>query len=309
MLEPITISVPNLAARWNQTPSDILERAAALRLHLLFNFDGLAFDLNDAWLPGGKDARQRRELQSLTDFVMRAEAKFKRRVNGQLSQWESLDDDDAVSLRAQVTAKKQEIQDLNESFDDRDRQRQQKHYRGALRPTPGTVYQLLRLGFAKHPIQAYRPEGPFMLHTVDGVLVLDGPIVRLESAGVQWKERLETSDMVVRMADVKAIEAAAKSPQKAPANDSAPEQNTATPAPAPVPQLNLPWWQVTHDIPELWQNIGATLHSQQKSTSNIAIAKEVEKRINDIERSKGRNRKAPAWDTIRGLMTGWKWRA
>ena len=107
MLEPITISVPNLAARWNQTPSDILERAAALRLHLLFNFDGLAFDLNDAWLPGGKDARQRRELQSLTDFVMRAEAKFKRRVNGQLSQWESLDDDDAVSLRAQVTAKKQ----------------------------------------------------------------------------------------------------------------------------------------------------------------------------------------------------------
>lgn len=160
-----------------------------------------------------------------------AEAQFKRRVNGQLSQWESLGDDEAKSLRAQVTAKKQEIQALDELFDDRDRQRQKKHYRGPLRPMPGTVDELLRLGFAKHPIQAYRPEGPFMLHTVDGVLVLDGPIVRLESAGVQWKERLETADMVVRMADVKAIEAAAKSPQTAPATDTAPAQNTAKPAP------------------------------------------------------------------------------
>ena len=231
MLEPTTISVPNLAARWNQTPSDILEYAAELRLRLLFNFDGLAFDFNDDWLPGGKDARQRRELQSLTDFVKSAEAQFTRRVNGQLSQWESLDSDDAVSLRSKVTTKKQEIQALNDLFDDRDRQRQQKHYRGALTPMPETVDELLRLGFAKHPIQAYRPEGPFKLHTVDGVLFLDGPIVRLESAGVQWKERLEPADMVVSMADVKAIEAATKPHQTAPATDTAPALTPATPAP------------------------------------------------------------------------------
>lgn len=230
MLERTTISVPNLAARWSQTPSDILEHAANLRLHLLFNFDGLVFDLGDDWLPGGKDWIKRSALEALTDFVKRADAKFKRRVNGQLSQWKSLDSDEAVSLRAEVTAKEQEIQALNELFDDRDRKRQQKHYRGALMAAPATVDELLRLGFANHPIRAYRPEGPFYLRKIDGVPVLDGPIVRLEAGAAQWKERLEPSDMVVSMADVKAIEAAAKPQQTAPATDTVPEQEAATPA-------------------------------------------------------------------------------
>ena len=223
MLEPISISVPNLAARWNQTPSDILEHAANVRLHLLFNFDGLVFDFNDDWLPGGKDWKQRRELQTLTDFVKRANAKFKRRAAGQLSQWESLDSNEAVSLRAEVTAKEKKIQALSELFDDRDRKRQKKHYRGYLMAAPATVDELKRLGFAVHPIRAYRPEGPFTLRKVDGVLVLDGPIVRLEAGIAQWKERLEPADMVVSMADVKAIEAAAKPQQTAPATQAAPK--------------------------------------------------------------------------------------
>lgn len=225
MLEPTTISIPNLAVRWNQTPADILEYAANLRLHLLFNFDGLVFDFNDDWLPIGKDWRERREFEALTDFVKRADAQFKRRRNGQLSQWESLDSDEAVSLRAEVTARNQAIEIMNGMFDERDRKRQQKHYRGALMASPATVDELLRLGFAKHPIQAYRPEGPFTLHTVDGVRALCGPFVRLEPAKAQWKERLEPADMLVSMADVKAIEAATKPQQTAPA------QTATTPAP------------------------------------------------------------------------------
>ena len=91
-----------------------------------------------------------------------------------------------------------------------------------------------------------------------------------------------------------------------------------TPSPAPVvavgasggaePKSNLPWWQVAHDIHDMAQNIGAKFHSEQKRASNAAIAKEIEKRINDIERSKGRSRTAPNHDTIRGLLTGWVWR-
>lgn len=295
MLEPTTISIPNLAVRWNQTPADILEYAANLRLHLLFNFDGLVFDFNDDWLPIGKDWRERREFEALTDFVKRADAQFKRRRNGQLSQWESLDSDEAVSLRAEVTARNQAIEIMNGMFDERDRKRQQKHYRGALMALPATVDELLRLGFAKHPIQAYRPEGP---------------VVRLEPARAQWKERLEPADMLVSMADVKAIEAATKPQQTAPAIDTAP--------PAPVeavgasddvePKSNLPWWQLAYDIHDMAQNIGAKFHSEQKRTSNAAIARAIETRINDIERSKGRSRKAPNHDTIRGLLTGRVWR-
>lgn len=73
-------------------------------------------------------------------------------------------------------------------------------------------------------------------------------------------------------------------------------------------QSNLPWWQVAYDIHDMAQNIGARLQSEQKQTSNTAIAKEIEKRINDIERSKGRDRCSPNWDTIRGVLTGRVWR-
>ena len=92
---------------------------------------------------------------------------------------------------------------------------------------------------------------------------------------------------------------------------TAPAQ-TKTPAPvaiesAPKPKSNSQWWEDSYDIPELWQNIGATLYSQKKRTSNTAIAKGIETRINDIERSKGRDRVSPDSDTIRGKLTGWKW--
>ena len=90
------------------------------------------------------------------------------------------------------------------------------------------------------------------------------------------------------------------------------------PPPEPVPpesasgaverKSNLPWWQVAYDIQDMAQNIGAKLQSEQKRTSNAAIAKEIEKRINHIERSKGRDRCSPSWDTIRGVLTGSAWR-
>ena len=70
----------------------------------------------------------------------------------------------------------------------------------------------------------------------------------------------------------------------------------------------LQWWQESYDIPELWQNIGARLHSQKRLTSNTAIAKEIEKRINEIQKGKGLNRVSPNWDTIRGKLYGWKWK-
>lgn len=75
-----------------------------------------------------------------------------------------------------------------------------------------------------------------------------------------------------------------------------------------APQSDLPWWQAAYDIPEMAQNIGAKLQSEHKRPSNTAIAKRIEVRINEIERSKGRDRKAPNWDTIRGALIGWQWR-
>ena len=77
---------------------------------------------------------------------------------------------------------------------------------------------------------------------------------------------------------------------------------------APEVEPNFPWWRTAYDIFEMAQNIGAKRHSGQARPSNSAIAKEIAMRISDMERSKGRDRNAPNHDTIRGVLTGWKWR-
>lgn len=70
----------------------------------------------------------------------------------------------------------------------------------------------------------------------------------------------------------------------------------------------LPWWQTKYDIFEMATNKGASLKANRESTSNTAIAKEIEKHINNIERSKATGKTSPRWDTIRGVLTGWRWK-
>ena len=84
------------------------------------------------------------------------------------------------------------------------------------------------------------------------------------------------------------------------------EPAAAEPVPTVADDKALRWWRTAYDIPELAKNIGDKLHSEGKRTSKIAIAKEIESRINAIERSKGKNRKSPNWDTIRGVLPKWR---
>ena len=77
-------------------------------------------------------------------------------------------------------------------------------------------------------------------------------------------------------------------------------------APVEEPNKEVQWWRAKYDILEMAQTIGARLQNQKKRASNTSIAKEIEKRINDIERSKGSEQRSPHWDTIRGVLTGWK---
>ncbi len=72
-----------------------------------------------------------------------------------------------------------------------------------------------------------------------------------------------------------------------------------------APISGKPWWQTEYNILEMAQSIGEKLKSEHKKPSNSAIAKQIAARIKDIERSKGRDRKSPNWDTIRGVLTGW----
>jgi hypothetical protein len=194
MLEPLTLSIPEIAARWKQTSRQILERAASMKLSLLFNFDGLAIDDKGARLTQF-DLDQQREHERLTMFVKLSEAKFQANLqefrNTGIS---SLTDTESTELRKEVTDALIKMKIIEMLSDEVTMERHIYHYRGYLIASPETVNDLLRQGFTNHPIRAFS---------------LDGRMVRLEPAIAKWKERLMPDDMLAYMADVKAIEAAA----------------------------------------------------------------------------------------------------
>lgn len=103
------------------------------------------------------------------------------------------------------------------------------------------------------------------------------------------------------------------------APDAVVDAPVQTPLPATVKKAKnkkLPWWQVEYSIHEMAQNIGSKFHEEnQKKTEpepNAAsvhrISEEIEIRINQAERRSGRGRQSPKSDTIRGALTGWKFR-
>ncbi len=67
----------------------------------------------------------------------------------------------------------------------------------------------------------------------------------------------------------------------------------------------LPWWQTAYDISELAQNIGAKTQAKGDKPSQTNVAKGIATRINDIERSAGRDRRINS-DTVRSALNGWK---
>ena len=164
------------------------------------------------------------------------------------------------------------------------------------------------------------------IREVDGVFIVDND----PQKETEW-DRLETKNKIMRARlkeqereawrehdeRVDAKLQAALSPPPPPLVESAlPIADTATPAPGVAASAsggvesisNLPWWRVTYDIHDMAQSIGAARQSKSQRTSNTEIAKEIEKRINYMERSKARDRRSPSWDTIRGVLTGWAWR-
>jgi len=210
MFESTTLNLPELAARWGKTQRQILEHAASMALPLCFNFDGLVIDGRGQRIMQF-DADHKREHETLTAFIYESESKMQRRISGMLRDGESLTTPQAIELRKEITAAQEKKKAIEDLFDVVTRERQKYHYRGLLIATPETVDKINRLGFDGHPIWA---------------LSLDMKRVRLEPAATPWKDRLEPADMLVTVADVVAIETAAKARQTAPAIDAA--------APAPV---------------------------------------------------------------------------
>jgi hypothetical protein len=209
MIEPITLSVPELAERWSVTPRQILEHALALRLPVLFPFDGLAFDQADRWLMGHGAADEQRELDHKREWVASCEAQIKRNAAGLTDEFDRLGRDDVISLRRQITEAEKRIEVLTDLLEARERERRKREYRGHMRALPDTLWTIQQNGEVTFPRLAMHPLSAVQLTEFEGRIHWDGRIMALEPgiAG-QWKPRLCINDLLVPMQAIREWEAA-----------------------------------------------------------------------------------------------------
>lgn len=147
MFEPITLSVSDLAKRWQTTNRHILEMALSLRLPLYFFFDGLTLDVNDRWNQhGGDDLSARALIQS-----------------------------------------QEGPEALAEALEAREETRRKAAFNGSLRIPPQTILQLMNQGAVPAPGLAYAPSAPIELVDIgqqrgskEPFLVWEGALLSLE---------------------------------------------------------------------------------------------------------------------------------
>ena len=233
MIEPLTLGVAELAARWKFTPRQVLQHAQGLGVPLYFAFEGLAFDIGDKWHRANGDWRKRREHDSLEKFIESAESQLQRRARGQLSQWETLTSDEAKELRTRVEADKGERNRLATVLEQRETERNRCDFRGFMRAAPSTLWDIDSLGSAPFPRMAFHPSSPVKVVTLDGKLIWDGRAIDLEPMSGRdrhSKDSLTADDLCALLAEVKAIEACmqAKQPKASPE----PQQADTETAPA-----------------------------------------------------------------------------
>jgi hypothetical protein len=215
MFEPLTLTLAELAVRWNLTPRQVLQHAQQPGVPLYFAFEGLVFDNGEHWLRDSGDWLETGERDALVKSVESGEAWLRRRRDGRLTEWDQLSEEEAQELRTEIEENKIKIRDLNELLAGRDAERNRRHFRGFLRVGPSTLWDIESLGSAPFPHKAFHPSSPVKVVRLpdgprgDGGLVWDGRIVALEplyESDPHWKKRLTADDLVAITNEVKAIE-------------------------------------------------------------------------------------------------------
>lgn len=216
MFEPLTLTLAELAVRWNLTPRQVLQQAQQPGVPLYFAFEGLVFDIGDQWHRHGGNWLETRERDALVKSVESGEAWLRRRRDGRLTEWDQLSEEEAQELRAEIEEDKIKIRDLNKVLADRDAERNRRHFRGFLRAAPATLWDIESLGAAPFPHKAFHPSSPVKLvrllstATLEGGWIWDGRLVALEpmyEKDPHWKKRLTADDLIANTTEVKAIEA------------------------------------------------------------------------------------------------------
>lgn len=204
IIEPITLTLAELASRWNQPARQVLEQG----LPMYFYFDGLVFDFSDKWHRAHGDAEQAQDLEAhqtrlaTVDLDLQRQSLHKRGLL-KLTQWEdALSDDDLHSLQAESDRLNSEITRLSALLKERTEARQRHVRNGLLRAAPRTLRDIAQHGHAKFPQFAFMPASPACNENIAG-----GAVVAMED-GFPAQALLTADDLVVAMLDVRAAEAA-----------------------------------------------------------------------------------------------------
>lgn len=206
IIEPITLTLAELASRWNKTSSELLEQG----LPMYFYFDGLVFDFSDKWHRANGDVKEQQDLEahqlrlSTVDLDLQRQALHKRGLL-KLTQWEdALSDDDLRNLQAESDRLHKEIERLTALLKERNEERQRHVRNGLLRAAPRMLRDIAQHGQCKFPQFAFMPNSPG-----GNEKIAAGAVVALED-GFPVKTLLAEADLVIAMLDVRAAEASAK---------------------------------------------------------------------------------------------------
>nr|WP_315255790.1 hypothetical protein [uncultured Duganella sp.] len=208
-IEPLTLTLAELAERWNLSPQAVLESPHALPMY--FYFDGLVFDFNDKWHRANGDAsvvqalEQHKTRLGTLEIDLQRQAMHKRGLL-KLTQWEeALSEAELQSQQTQADRLTEDIAHLTAQLKQRAEQRQRGVRNGLLRAAPRTLSDIAQRGQARFPQFAYMPHTPSPPASGESSLITEGAVVALED-GFPLKEALTVADLVVAMQDVRAAE-------------------------------------------------------------------------------------------------------
>lgn len=210
-IEPLTLTLTELAARWNMTAKQVLEYAPANGLPMYFYFDGLVFNFGDKWHRANGDASIAQDLDSHQTRAAAIEIDLQRQTLHKrgllkLTQWEeALTDDELSHQQAESDRLTEEIVRLTALLKQRGEDRQNHVRNGLLRAAPRTLHEIAEHGKTRFPQFAFMP------HTPPGgeaeEKVTGGAVIAMED-GFPLKELLTVDDLVISMLDIKIAEEA-----------------------------------------------------------------------------------------------------
>jgi hypothetical protein len=214
MNEPLTISVPELAARWKLTPQQTLESALQRGVPLYFYFDGLVFDFKDKWHRAHGDTHAAAQFEAKTlrladlDIDLARQRQHKKGLL-KLTQWEEAMSDEALqSYQAEADRLTIEVAELGKQLDQRKEFRQRAVRNGVLRAAPKTLQKLVQHAHTEFPQFAYMPAAASSETGVSEdtpTSIAPAALVALED-GFPLREQLRAEDLFANFLDVKAAE-------------------------------------------------------------------------------------------------------